>query len=77
MSTFDDFGEVIMFKRIKKFHAKTMDRTQYDNEMMAKQLELETMNITLTSDPELRDTLLNECQGQCGPLAFKRKTARE
>lgn len=76
-STFDDFGEKIMHTRRKKFHCATMELTQYDKFMMEKQLELETMTVALTSDVELRDALLNDCQGQCGPFAFKRKTTRE
>ena len=63
LHTLDAFSEVLMRKRIKKFHAKTIDRTQYDTEMLQKQMDLETMKIILTADAEMRESYLNECQG--------------
>lgn len=68
-----------MKHRLATFHARPIDRTQYDRDLLQKQMDLETMRITITneSDSRMRDTFLNEYEGQCGPVAYTRKITRE
>lgn len=60
------------------FHARPLDRTQYDKDILQKQMDLETMRITLKEeDSRMRDTFLIEYEGQCGDVAYTRKITRE
>ena len=63
-----------MGKRLALFHNKPIDRTQFDKETLAKQLDLETLTI------ELRDNEGNEVKeqyesngGQCTGKGYKRR----
>lgn len=44
----DQVFERKMSKRLSKFHAKPIDRTQYDKELLQKQLDLEIIKIYIT-----------------------------
>jgi len=53
-----------MQKRLASFHARPLDRTQYDNELLQKQMDLETMKISLKDEEDtMRDTFLIEYGG--------------
>ena len=45
--TLDYIFEMKMKKRLATFHAKPLDRTQYEKELLEKQLDLETIRVTL------------------------------
>ena len=47
------------------FHARPIDRTQYDHDLLQKQMDLETMRIALNDETEgrMRDTFLIEYEG--------------
>lgn len=45
--TLDSIFEKKVKYRLSKFHAKPIDRTQFDRELLQKQMDLETMKITL------------------------------
>lgn len=47
MKTLDNIFEQKMAKRWSAFHGKPLDRTQYDKELLEKQLDLETITVTL------------------------------
>ena len=59
-----------MAKRWSSFHGKPIDRTQYDKELLEKQLDLETVTKTLTKnggkDVQEKDAATN----------YKRTTSR-
>lgn len=63
-----------MAKRWSSFHGKPIDRTQYDKEMLGKQLDLEIVTITLTKNGGKE--VLEKDGGQCGPDYYKRTTSR-
>jgi len=48
LDSIDAIFERKMSKRLSKFHAKPIDRTQYDKEMISKQLDLEIIKIYIT-----------------------------
>ena len=64
-----------MAKRWSKLPGKPLDRTQYDKELLEKQLDLETIRVTLTKTGGKEILIKNE--GQCGQDHFKRTTTRE
>lgn len=41
-----------MQKRLASYHNKPIDRTQFDHEMLCKQLDLEVLNITLADNED-------------------------
>jgi hypothetical protein len=45
--TLDIIFEAKMQKRLATFHNKPIDRTQFDAELLQKQLDLETVNLEL------------------------------
>ena len=66
-----------MSKRLSRFHAKPIDRTQYDKELLNKQLDLEIITVKITvQDDSLKQAFLIE-QGQCTSKPFKRTTTKE
>ena len=76
--SFDSIFEKKVKYRLSKFHAKPIDRTQFDKELLEKQMDLETMKITLQDeDDKVRDVFLNECGGQCSHQPYKRVISRE
>lgn len=76
--TLDSIFEKKVKYRLSKFHAKPIDRTQFDRELLQKQMDLETMKITLQDeDDKVKDVFLNECGGQCCHQPYKRVISRE
>jgi hypothetical protein len=47
MESIDAIFERKMSKRLAKFHAKPIDRTQYDKELLLKQLDLEIIIVSI------------------------------
>ena len=67
-----------MGKRLALFHNKPIDRTQFDQELLDKQLDLETLSI------ELKDNETDKFQqqyekngGQCSGTGYRRIIERE
>jgi hypothetical protein len=77
METMDAICERKMSKRLSKFHAKPIDRTQYDKELLSKQLDLEIIKIFITVQDESVKTAFLKEQGQCKMLPYKRTTTKE
>ena len=77
METIDAIFERKMSKRLSKFHAKPIDRTQYDKELLNKQLDLEIIKIYITiQDDSIKQAFLQE-HGQCSGKPYKRTTTKE
>lgn len=77
LETLDQVFERKMSKRLSKFHAKPIDRTQYDKELLQKQLDLEIIKIYITiQDDSLKKAFLQE-HGQCNMKPYKRTTTKE
>ena len=77
METIDAIFERKMSKRLSKFHAKPIDRTQYDKELLQKQLDLEIIKIYITiQDDSIKQAFLQE-HGQCNMKPYKRTTTKE
>lgn len=78
LQTLDGMFERQMKKRLNMFHARPIDRTQYDKDILSKQMDLETMRITLNKEENrMKQTFVNEYDGQCGEVAYTRKITRE
>lgn len=76
--TLDSIFEKKMNRRLARFHAKPLDRTQYEKELLEKQLDLETIIISLhEEDASVKQAFLRECGGQCGSKPYKRTTKKE
>lgn len=74
----DIFFEQKVAKRLINFHAKPIDRTQFDHDLLSKQLELETMKITMNEEDEkVREAFIYDCQGQCANKPYRRTITRE
>jgi len=67
-----------MQKRLATYHNKPIDRTQFDHDMLCKQLDLEVLNITLADneDNKAREQYLSN-GGQCFGSGYKRNIVRE
>lgn len=74
----DTIFEKKMSKRLASFHAKLIDRTQFDKELLRKQLDLETINITMNDEEDVvKEMFINECDGQCTGKAYNRAITKE
>lgn len=54
-----------MQKRLATFHNKPIDRTQFDTELLQKQLDLETVNLELMNQDENYRNKFVGGGGQC------------
>ena len=52
LNSLDQLFEKRMKTRLSKYHAKIYDRIQYDDSLLSKQMELETMSIKLLEGGE-------------------------
>lgn len=78
LQNFDTMFEQKVSKRLTLFHAKPLDRTQFDKELLAKQLDLETVKITMhDEDEKVREAFIYDCQGQCENQPYRRHIIRE
>ena len=75
--TLDEVFEAKMKQRASKFHGKPIDRTQYDKELLEKQLDLETVTITLHEEFNNVKQVYNDKEFQSALKAYKRSTTRE
>lgn len=50
MQNLDTIFEKKMSKRLAAFHAKLLDRTQFDTPLLQKQLDLEIIKVTMVED---------------------------
>ena len=77
MQTLDAIFEKKMSKRLAAFHAKLLDRTQFDDALLRKQLDLEIINVTMVDD--VNDWFTKEFRhtGQCTHRAYERTVTRE
>ena len=65
-----------MNQRMAVFHCSLTDRTQFDRELLNKQLDLEVLNINcVNQSDDIRKAFL-ESNGQCTHPAYKRDVER-
>lgn len=62
LQNFDTIFEQKVGKRLAAFHAKPLDRTQFDRELLAKQLDLETVKIEMQDeDDKVKEAFIYDC----------------
>jgi len=77
MGNLDHIFEAKMKVRATKFHMKPIDKTQYEPEHLQKQLDLETLTVTLQEEAANAKQAHQDQGGIYGLKVYKRTTSKE
>ena len=76
LQTLDTGFEKLINRRLARFHGTMVDRIQFDQDELEKQLDLEVVTITLNNEGEDVRKEFTEL-GQCAKTPYSRKVFKE
>jgi hypothetical protein len=76
LESLDNGFEKLIQRRLARFHGSLIERTQFDQETLEKQLDLEVITITLEDEKDEMKKEFTEL-GQCVNQPYSRKIFRE